>query len=113
MQVPPELLPSGLYTHMNFAFAFIDPETFEVAPMTDADKELYPRFTGLKNNNPSLETWISIGGWSMNDPDQPTVHTFSDLAASPEAQTKFFASLRSFMKTWGFDGVDLDWLVSS
>lgn len=79
--------------------------------MNDGDEELYKRFTGLKNLYPDLQTWISIGGWSMNDADQPTATTFSDLAASESAQKKFFESLLSFMETYNFDGVDLDWYV--
>lgn len=105
----PENIPSGAYTHLNYAFAFVDPDTFAVAPMADTDKDLYPRFTALKETNAGLETWISIGGWSMNDPDQPTARTFSNLAASQDAQNKFFSSLLSFMGTYGFDGVDIDW----
>ena len=45
----------------------------------------------------------------MNDPDQPTRSTFSDLAGSSSAQQQFFTSLLSFMGTYGFDGVDIDW----
>lgn len=126
----PEGIPIGAYTHLNFAFAFIaslsfkdsmqqffsdtsaqDPTTFAVAPMSPSDPPLYKRFTALKNTNPGLQTWISIGGWSMNDPDQPTATTFSTLAGSTSAQSKFFASILSFLETYGFDGVDLDWLV--
>ncbi|ESK89422.1 class v [Moniliophthora roreri MCA 2997] len=105
----PENIPLGTYTHLNYAFAFVDPKTFAVAPMAELDKELYPRFTALKQVNPGLETWISIGGWSMNDPDQPTATTFSDLAGSADAQRRFFSSLIQFMGTYGFDGVDIDW----
>ncbi|RAH52514.1 glycoside hydrolase [Aspergillus piperis CBS 112811] len=105
----PEALPAGAYTHLNFAFAYINPDTFEVAPMSESDMGLYSRFTGLKEDNTGLETWISIGGWSMNDADQPTATTFSDLAASTSAQKAFFKSLLSFMTTYGFDGVDIDW----
>jgi hypothetical protein len=47
----------------------------------------------------------------MNDPDQPTAATFSTLAGSIDAQSKFFASVLSFLETYGFDGVDLDWSV--
>lgn len=64
----PEQIPAGGYTHLNFAFAFVDPSTYKVAPMSTLDTDLYPRFTQLKQNNPGLETWISVGGWSMNDP---------------------------------------------
>lgn len=45
----------------------------------------------------------------MNDADQPTAATFSTLAGSESAQKAFFASLTSFMSTYGFDGVDIDW----
>lgn len=107
--VPPEQLPAGAYSHLNFAFAFVDPSSYKVAPMSALDVTLYPRFTGLKDTNPGLKTWISIGGWSMNDPDQPTAATFSNLAGSASAQSSFFSSLLSFMSTYGFDGVDIDW----
>ena len=77
--------------------------------MSSSDPDLYTRFTSLKNTKPSLQTWISIGGWSMNDPDQPTASTFSTLAGSADAQGKFFESLLSFLSTYNFDGVDIDW----
>ncbi|KAJ5608926.1 glycoside hydrolase family 18 protein [Penicillium herquei] len=105
----PEDLLTTAYTHLNYAFAFVDPTSFEVAPMSSGDEALYSRFTALKTYNPGLETWISIGGWSMNDLDQPTATTFSDLAGSESAQTAFFKSLVNFMSTYGFDGVDIDW----
>ncbi|KAJ7653279.1 putative class V chitinase [Mycena polygramma] len=108
-QMYPENLPIGAYTHINFAFAFVDPQSFAVAPMDDSQVDLYSRLTNLKNRSPGLQVWISIGGWSMNDPDQPTATTFSDLAGSTDAQSKFFTSLISFMSTYGFDGVDIDW----
>lgn len=105
----PENIPAGAYTHLNYAFAFVDPVSFAIAPMSELDKDLWPRFTGLKEVNPGLKTFISVGGWSMNDPDQPTAATFSNLAASSDAQNKFFKSLITFMATYGFDGVDIDW----
>ncbi|KAF7505727.1 hypothetical protein GJ744_000493 [Endocarpon pusillum] len=64
----PENIPAGAYTHLNFAFAFIDPKTCKVAPMSDLDVQLYLRFTAIKDDNPGLQTWISIGGWSMKRP---------------------------------------------
>ncbi|TFK33711.1 glycoside hydrolase superfamily [Crucibulum laeve] len=105
----PEGIPIGSYTHLNFAFAFINPSTFVVSPMSDRDPALYTHFTALKNTNPGLQTWISIGRWSMNDLDQPTATTFSDLAGSTDAQTKFFASALLFLETYGFDSVNIDW----
>lgn len=46
----------------------------------------------------------------MNDPDQPTAKTFSQLAASTDAQNKFFKSLVNFMSQYGFDGVDIEYV---
>lgn len=101
-------MPQGAWTHLNFAFAYIDPDDFSVTPMDERDVSLYHEFTGLKDDNPDLETWISVGGWSMNDPG-PTNGTFSALANSTENQDAFAASLIAFMEEYGFDGVDIDW----
>lgn len=59
MVVYPEDLLVTEYTHLNFAFAFVDPNTFEVAPMSEGDTDMYPRLTALKTYNPGLETWVS------------------------------------------------------
>lgn len=39
----------------------------------------------------------------------PTAATFSNLVGSTSNQQAFISSLISFMQTYGFDGVDLDW----
>lgn len=104
----PEGIPTSAYTHLNFVFAFVDPSSYNVAPMASTNIPLYKRFIGLKDSNPGLETWISIGGWSMNDPDQLTHSTFSDLAASEDAQNKVFKLVLSFLLTYNFDGVDIN-----
>lgn len=105
----PEAIPALAYSHVNFAFASVDPITFSVVASSSGDLELMRRLTGLKALYPHLKVWISIGGWSFNDPDQPTAWTFSDLAGSAANQRKFFDSLISFMSFYGFDGVDIDW----
>jgi len=62
----------------------------------------------LKKRDPALKIFVAVGGWTFNDPG-PTQSTFSDLAASETAQFNFMVSLISFMNTYGFDGIDLDW----
>ncbi|KAL8801880.1 MAG: hypothetical protein Q9182_004169 [Xanthomendoza sp. 2 TL-2023] len=104
----PEDIPLGYYTHINFAFALIDPQSFRIAPMDDQTASLYKDVTGLKNRQAGLQVWIAIGGWAMNDPG-PMRTTFSDLAKSESAQDAFFESLLTFMIANDFDGVDLDW----
>ncbi|KAL8790427.1 MAG: hypothetical protein Q9213_000579 [Squamulea squamosa] len=108
LAMKPEDIPLGYYTHINFAFALIDPQTFRVAPMDDKTAALYKDVTGLKARQIDLQVWIAIGGWAMNDPG-PMRTTFSDLAKSEAAQNTFFESLVTFMVSNGFDGVDLDW----
>ena len=104
----PEQIPVGIYTHINFAFATIDPKTFQVQPDAAADISNYRRLALLKKKDPDLKIFIAIGGWTFNDPG-PTRMVFSDLAASVPRQDAFIKSLISFMSTYDFDGVDLDW----
>ncbi|OHW97432.1 glycoside hydrolase family 18 protein [Colletotrichum incanum] len=104
----PEDIPLGWYTHINFAFALIDPVTFRIAPMDEGTASRYKRVSALKEKSPGLKVWIAIGGWAMNDPG-PYRTTFSDLAKSTDAQDKFFESLITFLYNNNFDGVDLDW----
>ena len=107
----PEKIPVGLYTHINFAFATINPKTFKISPSSTEDVQLYERLMLHKEKDPGVKVYIAIGGWTFNDPG-PTATTFSDLSASIPRQKIFIESLISFMATYGFDGVDLDWLES-
>jgi GH18 family chitinase len=104
----PEDIPLGVYTHINFAFASIDPVTYTIVPSLPNDPGLYRRLTNLKRSDLDLKVYIAIGGWTFNDAG-PTATTFSELAASEAKQQKFFQSLAVFMANYGFDGVDFDW----
>ena len=107
-KVSPEDLNLDGFTHMNFAFSFFDPSSFEITPMDANGASLYSRFTALKSKKPSLQAWISVGGWSFTDPG-PTQTAFSDMASTSDNRKKFISGLIKFMDTYGFDGVDLDW----
>ncbi|KAH7354207.1 hypothetical protein B0T11DRAFT_357537 [Plectosphaerella cucumerina] len=107
-QFTPETIPNGVYTHLNYAFASIDPKTFRIVPAASADPDLFRRLVRKKEIDPNLKVFIAIGGWAFNDPG-PTVTTFSDIARSEANQRTFISSLVSFMNTYGFDGVDIDW----
>ena len=104
----PADIPLGYYTHINFAFSLIDPQTFRLAPMDANTATKYKQVSALKSRQKDLQVWIAIGGWAMNDPG-PTRTTFSDLSKSESAQDEFFESLVTFMIANDFDGVDLDW----
>ncbi|KAJ3952540.1 hypothetical protein N0V92_011012 [Colletotrichum tropicale] len=104
----PEQIPSQVYSHINLAFASINPDTFEIVPATKGDADLYKRVANLKAKDQHLKVLIAVGGWTFNDPG-PTARTFSDIARSTSAQKKFFDSVRKLLKTYDLDGVDYDW----
>jgi chitinase len=104
----PEDIPLGYYTHINFAFALINPDTYRIDPMDKGTAARYDRVTRLKQKQDELEVWIAIGGWAMNDLGKYRT-VFSDLAKSEKKQDAFFDSLITFMQQHDFDGVDLDW----
>ena len=104
----PEEIPLGVYTHINFAFALINPNNYRMDIMDEGTASRYGRVSGLKDRQPGLEVWIAIGGWAMNDPG-PYRTVFSDLVADEAKQDVFFESLIAFLKIYDMDGVDLDW----
>ncbi|KAF5259704.1 hypothetical protein FOXYS1_9669 [Fusarium oxysporum] len=85
----PEQIPIGLYTHINFAFATIDPKTFEIKPDKESNIRIYKHLTELKRLDPELKVYIAV--------------------TSLPRQRAFMKSLVSFMSTYGFNGLDLDW----
>ena len=56
----------------------------------------------LKEQNPDVNVLISVGGWTLSK-------NFSNAALTEQSRAKFAASAIEFMKTYGFDGIDLDW----
>ncbi|KAK4143160.1 glycoside hydrolase superfamily [Dichotomopilus funicola] len=104
----PNKIPLGYYSHIFFSFSLVNPKTFRLEPMDDKTGTLYGAVSNLKSRQPDLQVWLAVGGWAMNDPG-PYRTTFSDLAASEDAQDEFFESLASFMMKNNYDGVDIDW----
>jgi chitinase len=100
----PESIPIGVYTHINVAFATVDPQTFQIRPSNIDDIAIYQRLAQLKQFDPDLCIYIAIGGWTFNDPG-PTRNVFSDIAKSLSNQRAFFKSLTSFLSTFDFDGM--------
>ncbi|MBX3061373.1 MAG: glycoside hydrolase family 18 protein [Anaerolineae bacterium] len=103
-------------THINYAFANIsdagecllgDPwaDTQFPYPGDDPNAALLGNFNQLKKlkeQNPNLQTLISIGGWTWSA-------KFSDVALTEESRARFASSCVDFMLKYGFDGLDIDW----
>ena len=99
-------------THVNYAFAYIDPTSFEITTM-DAQTPVstFEDVVSLKDMKPDLKIFVSIGGWTFSDNDTVTQDVFGNIARSAEKRQKFADNLLNFMTGYGFDGVDLDWCV--
>ncbi|KAF4498569.1 glycoside hydrolase [Fusarium agapanthi] len=88
-------------THLILAFADFDSSSFAVGAQNPQDVEYYMQFTALQSS--SLQTWIAIGGGSFS------TETWSSMAALLDSRSAFISSLKSFMETYSFQGVTLDW----
>lgn len=91
-----------------YAFAVLDGSTYTIKTFdswTDISLQGYAKFVGLKTKNPSLKTMISIGGWT----DSHDGAKYSNLVASTTRINTFVNSVMSFLQTYGFDGLDIDW----
>jgi chitinase len=54
-------------THLNFAFAYIDPDSFEIVTMDPSTPEaLFQETTDTKQYKSDLKVFISVGGWTFS-----------------------------------------------
>lgn len=108
-KISPSQIKTTGYTHLYFAFASINPETYKITPWDDGDADLMREFTKLRGQGRNLQTWIAVGGWAFSEPDAATATTWADICADQSKRAIFIQSLIDFMVEYGFQGVDLDW----
>ncbi|KAL4962433.1 glycosyl hydrolases family 18-domain-containing protein [Aspergillus stella-maris] len=102
-------IPVESLTHVNYAFAYISPDDYEIGPMPDIPEKTISDFTALKERNPDVVLGVSLGGWTFNDNKTDTQIVFAELSSTTENRAKFIKNLLSFMRHYGFNAVDLDW----
>ncbi|KAH7117301.1 oviduct-specific glycoprotein [Dactylonectria macrodidyma] len=107
-KVSPSQLNTTGYTHLFYSFASIDPGTYKITPAHSDDPAMMKDFTALSKDG-KLQTWIAIGGFDFSDPGKSTHTTWSDLCSTKERRAAFIASVKEYMDTYGFQGVDIDW----
>ena len=98
------------YTHVVYSFASID-SSFRLEAWNgtyDNEVPLYKEFNTVKQRHPGTKTMIAVGGWTHNDPG-PMQKRFSQMASSKSNRQVFANSVVQFLRTYGFDGLDLDW----
>ncbi|XP_048467778.1 acidic mammalian chitinase-like [Rhincodon typus] len=94
----PESIDPFLCSHLVYSDAS---ETADMSLWKDDD--LYQRFNDLKKKNKNLKTLMGYGGWAFDS------SSFSDMAAQQNTRTNFINSTIDFLRSHGFDGLDLDW----
>lgn len=57
----------------------------------------------LKLKNPNLKTLLAVGGWNMGS------LPFSSVVATNDTRQVFVSSTINFLRSRGFDGLDICW----
>ncbi len=96
----PSDVDAAKLTRINYAFANIQDGRIVIgAPVDEAN---FATLVGLKQQNPSLQVLISVGGWLWSG-------NFSDMALTKESRSRFIDSVSEFIERYKLDGLDIDW----
>ncbi|XP_044067258.1 chitotriosidase-1-like isoform X2 [Siniperca chuatsi] len=89
-------------THLIYAFSDINNQ-HQLVPSSETDIQRYQSFTGLKTRNPLLKTLLAVGGLTFD------TTKFRTMVAAQQKRANFILSAITLMRTFGFDGLNLDW----
>ena len=87
-------------TEIIFCFAHLKGNELHISNARDS--ATLEKMVSLKKDNPKLKVVISIGGWGG-------CATCSDVFSSKKNRKAFAKSVKKITKSFGSDGIDLDW----
>jgi chitinase len=87
-------------TRINYAFANI--QDGRIVAVSPADAPNFATLVALKQQNPSLQVLVSVGGWLWSG-------NFSDMALTRASRARFIDSVAAFVRQYKLDGLDIDW----
>ncbi len=94
-----DVMPNPRYmTHINYAFGHVN-KTCDGIHI--ANEPRLRQILALKQQKPGLKIMLSIGGWGSGG--------FSEMAADTQKRETFAKDCRRIIKTYGLDGIDIDW----
>ncbi len=96
----PNEIAAGKLTRINYAFANI--QDGRIVTGSPVDEANFATLVGLKQQNPSLQVLVSVGGWLWSG-------NFSDAALTKQSRSRFIDSVAAFVERYKLDGLDIDW----
>jgi len=99
-------IPYDKCTHLIYSFVGVSNVTWGVLVLDeelDVQKGNFQKFTDLRLKNPKLKLLLAVGGWAEGG------KKYSQLVSVPDRRKSFVASVVQTLKTYNFDGFDLDW----
>ncbi|CAH9070394.1 unnamed protein product [Cuscuta epithymum] len=100
---PPSAIDTTLFTHVYYAFLVPNSVTFQF-DVDNSTADQLRRFTStLSSKSPPAKTLFSVGGGGAD------ASIFARMASSASTRKIFIDSSISVARTYGFDGIDLDW----
>ncbi|KAG0149598.1 hypothetical protein CROQUDRAFT_39529 [Cronartium quercuum f. sp. fusiforme G11] len=97
--LPVEKIPWNLYSHLDY-FVIKSPTTPQAKLEIEDEDNMKSFVTAAKAHHVSVS--LTIGGWTGS------VY-FSSLVATDSSRKAFAQNIAKVVKTYGFQGVDLDW----